>query len=497
MPFYVNLPFFSVIVLLVGAVLCSVSSDKKARIVCVCCILLTISFSVAVFVNTINTDQPIHYILGHFPAPWGNEFRIGPLEALCATGFAVILLLSLTGGDEYLDVNIRKEKRNRYFVLINLICVAMIAMVYTNDLFTAYVFLEILTLASCGILMIKEIGKTTIAATRYLILNLLGSGLFLFGILLTYTITGHLLMENIRTAIDNLVVTGGYSFPLTVAVGVMCTGLAIKSGLFPFHLWMPDTYAYATPTSSAILSSFTSKVYIFLMIKILLRVVGTETEFVKGILGIFLIFGLFAIIIGSVSAIKQHNINRMIAFSSTAQIGYIYVALSVSGLTGVTAAIYHIFAHSVTKSLLFLSSARIIEASSNKMSFHDLRGSAKRAPFASLMFTIGSLSMIGIPSLAGFASKILISQAAANEGNILSLVILLVLAVSTAMNTVYFLRTVINIYSTTNSHDAHKKEKINYEYILTLLGLCALNFTLGICSQSITGAIKFGLNLFI
>ncbi len=495
MPFYVNLPFFTIIILLAGAVVCSVTGSKTARRVCGACVTVTIIFSSVVFVKTLTSESVYPYVLGHFPAPWGNELRIGPLEAFACAAFATILLLSLIGGEEYIDANVRKDKRNRYFVLINLICVAMVAMVYTNDLFTAYVFLEILTLASCGILMIKEIGKTTIAATRYLILNLFGSGLFLFGILLIYTMTGHLLMEDIHEAITILISQGEYTFPLTVATGVLCTGLAIKSGLFPFHMWMPDTYAYSTPTSSAVLSSFTSKVYIFLMIKILLRVIGADTAPVKNIMGIYLILGLTGIIMGSVSAIKQHNINRMIAFSSTAQIGYIFVAISVSGIAGIVAGIYHIFAHSATKSLLFLCSARIISASSGKMAFHDIRGAARRAPFASAMFSVGALSMIGVPSLAGFASKVLISEVAANENNSLSMIILMVLAISTALNTVYFLRTIINIY--TPSEDTQKIEKVNYGYAIAVSALLILNFVLGMCTVPITKALYIGTELFI
>ncbi len=495
MPFYINFPFFTVIILLISSVFCSVCNDKNARRICAAALVSAVALSAVVFVNTSADNASYPYMLGHYPAPWGNEFRIGPLESFAASAFGIIILLSLTGGDEYIDINIRKEKRNRYFVLICLICVAMIAIVYTNDLFTAYVFLEILTLSSCGILMIKEIGKTTIAATRYLILNLFGSGLFLLGIFLIYSITGHLLMENIHESIGYLSESGGYEYVLTVSVGVMCTGLAIKSGLFPFHLWMSDTYAYSTPTSSAILSSFTSKVYIFLLIKVMLRVVGTDIKAMANVMEVFLFFGLMAIVIGSLSAIKQHNINRMIAFSSAAQIGYIYTAISLSSTAAVAAGIYHIFSHSVTKSLLFLSSARIIQASGGSMAFHDIRGASKRAPFASMMFTVGALSMIGIPSLAGFSSKILISSAAAEKGGVMSVVILIFLAISTVLNTLYFLRTVINIYSPSEHHE--KTEKVNYEYIFSLLSLAGLNFFLGICSIPVCNAIVKGIGLFI
>jgi len=258
---------------------------------------------------------------------------------------------------------------------------------------------------------------------------------------------------------------------------------------------MPDTYAFSTPTSSAILSSFTSKVYVFLMIKIMLRVMGTDVKGIINVMNIYLVLGLIAIIIGSVSAIKQNNINRMIAFSSTAQIGYIFTAISLSSISGIAAGIYHIFSHSVTKSLLFISSARIIGASDKSMAFQDLRGAAKRSPFASLMFTIGAFSMIGVPAFAGFSSKILISDAAAEMENTLSLIILIVLALSTVLNTVYFLRTVINIYS--QSEDCEKREKTNPEYVFASAMLAAINIILGCCSIPIIKAITSGIELFI
>ena len=145
---------------------------------------------------------------------------------------------------------------------------AMMSLIWTNDLFTGYVFLEILTLASCGVLIVREIGRTTLAAVRYMILNLVGSGLFLLGVVLLYELTGHLLMVPMRETVEQVAADPAVLRVLNTAVGLVTIGLAIKSGLWPFHLWMADTYGSAIPSASGILSGVISKGYIFLLIKL-------------------------------------------------------------------------------------------------------------------------------------------------------------------------------------------------------------------------------------
>ena len=137
-------------------------------------------------------------MMGHWPAPWGNEIRGGPLEALMATMFCIVMGFSVLGGLGNIFEDVPKKKQYLYFLMMNLLLCSMIALIYTNDMFTAYVFIEINTLAACAIVMAKEGGETIVATIRYLIMSLLGSGLFLMGIALLYNITGHLLMESLH-----------------------------------------------------------------------------------------------------------------------------------------------------------------------------------------------------------------------------------------------------------------------------------------------------------
>ena len=497
MDFITNFPLFTIVLSLFSGVLCMVLSWKTARrytITLECVLIVLVS---CVLWYTYTTGSSFTYVMGEFPAPWGNEIRAGVLEASIALLFLIVMLCSIVAGTHFLIDDIDESKLNLYFTLINLMTAALMAMTWTNDIFTGYVFLEILTLTSCGIMIVRELGRTTLAAVRYMILNLLGSGLFLLGVVLLYDITGHLLMLPMRAKLGVLSRNPQNMFVITMAVGIITIGLAIKSGLFPFHYWMPDTYGWATPASGSILSSLVSKCYIFLLIKIYYRVVGIELFETMPIRYILMVLGMCGIVFGSVSALRSNNINRMVAFSSAAQIGYIYMGIGLGGTAGYTAAIFHIMAHSVTKSQLFLTTPRLAEVSGRNLKFKNLQGAAIRDKNAGLYFLIASMSMIGIPIFAGFSSKLLFGMAAASDSRPgVTLAVMIVLAISSVLNAIYFLRTVIRIYSTSAS-DLRVRSTRRAAYNVPMLVLTGANLALGLVSWAFTGLIERGLAMFV
>ena len=438
------------------------------------------------------------FSMGEFPAPWGNEIRAGVLECTVLLFFLLVLLCAVIAGYRYLKIDIDESKHPLYFALIGLLSSALCSLIFTNDIFSGYVFLEIMTLTCCGLLAVREVGRTTLAAVRYMIMNLLGSGLFLLGVILLYNITGHLLMVPIHQAVTEIS-ADPYMMPsLTFAIGIMTIGLSIKSGLFPFHFWMPDTYGYATPSTAAIMSSIVSKSYIFLLIKIYWRAIGTDVLAKMPISQILLILGMAGVVFGSLSALRANNLNRMIAFSSAAQIGYIFMSLGLGGTLGCTAAILHMVGHSVTKSLLFLSSPHLADVSGGNLVFRNLEGSALRDHAAGLFTLCGALSMVGIPAFAGFSSKFLISIAAADthHGRILFPVVL-VLAISTVLNALYFLRTVIRIYTRPKKQNAFTaKAGVQPDFLIPGIALTFLNLFLGLVPAFTTGLLEKGLQMF-
>ena len=504
MEFIRNFPFFSILLSLGSGVLTSIMNKKIARLWNTFILAAITVMSAVLFVYMLEVGEPYTFMMGHFPAPWGNEIRAGVLEAGMALFFCLIMLFSLKGGQEHIDAEVEETKVNLYYIMINLLLSSLLALIYTNDLFTAYVFVEINTISACGLIMITQSGRTIEAATRYMIMASLGSGLLLLGLCILYDITGHLLMSSIKQSILYVYAQGTYNIPLIASIGMVVVGLAIKSALYPFHTWLPDAYGYSTVSSAAILSSLVSKGYIFLLIKIFFRVVGFDIIVDSKIVNILFVFGLFGMIMGSVNAILENDIRRMIAFSSVAQIGYIYMGLGLGTTMGIVASIFHILSHASTKSLLFVAGVGLTDASGGSKKFEDLTGSGFRNPAAGIAFTIGACSMVGIPLFSGFISKMLFAEAAVQNSLAKMLPTMICLAISTVLNAIYFMKTVIRLYTpaskkvrkTQAGEAAAVSMREHPLYHLALLCMVILNVLLGCCSQLIVDWITSGLSMF-
>ena len=287
-------------------------------------------------------------------------------------GLLLVILFSFLGGMRRSEKEIEPTKYNIYCILTDLTMLSLIALVYTNDLFTAYVFIEINTLAAAGLVMMRQHGRALVAGVRYM-MNLLGSSLFLIGIVILYTITGHLLMVNIHESVVALAASGQYHVPLTVVVSLISVGLAMKCALFPFDKWLPAAYSNSTPSGSALLSSIVSKGYIFLLIKVYVRVIGFDVIRSLGICDVLFVFGAIGMIAGSVNAMRAKTTRMMVAYSSVAQIGYIFAALGLGNELGILCALWHTLAHSATKSMLFISAHTLDHASGDTHLRKDLR----------------------------------------------------------------------------------------------------------------------------
>ena len=151
MEFIRNFPFFSIIICMFSGIISSVLNGKKARNLCFGAVSLVGVLSACVLFYTLQTGTSFTYMMGHYPAPWGNEIRAGVLEGLLATVFSVVLLLSLVSAYHRTAEDIEDTKLNLFYLLVDLLLSSLLAIIYTNDLFTAYVFVEINTIAACGV----------------------------------------------------------------------------------------------------------------------------------------------------------------------------------------------------------------------------------------------------------------------------------------------------------------------------------------------------------
>lgn len=489
-----NIPFFSIFLAMICGIITPLIKDgKKAYRLHTLMVLLVSIMSGILLVSVTKNQESFTFMMGHVPAPWGNELRAGPLEALMATVFSVVMLLTVTGGSEFIFNDVVSEKQSLYFIMLNAIFGGMLALVYTNDIFTAYVFIEIITITSCALIMAKGTGQSIVGTTHYLVISSLGSGLFLLGLCILYSITGHLLMPQMKIAIVELAATGAYNYPLLVVTGFIFIGIAIKSALFPFHSMLPGAYHAAVPTSSAILSGLVLKAYIVLGIKLIYCVFSIEVMRTLKIVDVLFAFGLAGMIMGSVFAMRERKMKRMLAYSSVAQIGYIYMGIGLGTRIGMTAACFHILAHAFTKSMLFLCAGSFVEECDNKEKIYHMRGAALRNPIAGIGYTVGAFSMIGIPLLSGFISKLYFASASVYAPGKMAAV-LIVLGVSMVLNAMYFMPTVIALWSPVKGEEKRPMVSVSPTFGVCVTAFILINISLGIWYRPIIQTIELGIS---
>ena len=237
-PIYYNIPFVCIFLCMIGGITMPLQKNGKTalRTAVAICLAVFVLCGVLCGILTVKNESFV-YQMGHFPAPWGNELFVGPLEAMLGSLFALVMALSIVGGKRTLYEDILEPKQPFYFTMLCMILASLLALSFTNDVFTGYVFIEISTLAACAIVMARDTEKTIAATIRYLVISLLGSGLFLIGLAMLYCITGHLLMPQMQEQVLQLASTKEYLVPLTVVCGLLTIGMGIKSAMFPFCAW--------------------------------------------------------------------------------------------------------------------------------------------------------------------------------------------------------------------------------------------------------------------
>ena len=501
-----NIPAFSILFLMLCGILCIALPTKWARRLSDCAIGAVCIASVVLLAAFQRGLEVFTYSMGEIGAPFGNELRAGKLEAGVAVLFSAVTLLSILGGRAHLRSDIGKEKVKLYYISTLFLLCSMLALVYTNDIFTAYVFVEINTITACAIVMSKEDGYTLAASMRYFIMSLIGSGLFLISISILYALTGHLLMSNMQEAIAALYAQGLYRVPLQVSIALMGVGLSLKSALWPFSSWLPDAHSSASASSSAMLSGLVLKSFIFLIVKIFYRVIGVDVIRGHAVLDVLLVFGVAGMIMGSVNALFERDIKRMLAYSSIGQIGYIFCGIGLGTMAGVTAAIVQLFVHACTKAMLFCAAGGLMDVSGGSKKFKDLEGAGRRDTYAGIAFIVGTLSMIGLPFFGGFITKLSLVQASVSVGGWRSTISVVAIILSTILTAIYYINVLAIIFRTETGSHSRPSEKIrsqrlahmriDTEYEVGVVLFVVLNLAIGLNSDWLMNLIRTGLAMF-
>lgn len=439
-----------------------------------------------ILLNHVQEVGPIVLSLGGHASFLGIEFIIDSFSALFTLFVSSIGVLIHIYSLGYLPHALPETQIASYYGLLALLYFAVFGLLYTNDLFNTYVFIEILSITTCAIISIARKKRNYMAAFRYLMLNELGSLSFLMGVALLYMITGSLNM----TIIMNQLSTRFAAYPInvTLALGFIGVGLAMKSAIFPFHEWLPDAHSSAPAPSSALLSGVVVKLYLLVIVKMIFRVFGTGITDTLNAPLVMMIFAVVAMLFGSLFALGQKDIKRMLAYSTVSQVGYILLALSLLSTAGLEVMFFYIFSHALIKGTLFLVTGATI-SHQKKRSLESYKGLGYLMPLSMTAFALAGFGMVGIPGTSGFVAKFQIATAFLDVGQSL---FVWVLIVSSILNALYYFPIIINGFVTENEGIDVRLEKVPWTMLVTIsvfvLGIFILGVTPGVIMPYIQAA---------
>lgn len=396
-----HLPVLVVVApLLAAALIVLINSRKGAWLIT----LLTSLFCFYASVSMLQMLQDVaelSYKLGGWDAPLGIELKIDALTAL----MLLILTASATLVSFYALRSVEKEiadgKQVLFYSAFLLVFAGLIGICITGDAFNIFVFLEISSLSTYAIISMGKDRRALYASYQYLVMGTIGATFILIGIAFMYVMTGTLNMNDLALRLpavsDTSAIRAGFAF-ITI-------GLGIKAAMLPLHQWLPNAYTYSPSVVSTFLAATATKVAIYVMIRFQLTIFGIEFSLLDMPFDKILMFlGTLGVLGGSIYAIFQSNVKRMLAYSSIAQIGYILLAIGLASHLGFTAALLHMFNHALIKGTLFMALGIIFyRFATTELSA--MSGTGKTMPFTMAAFTIGGLSLIGVPGTAGFVSK--------------------------------------------------------------------------------------------
>lgn len=387
--------------------------------------------------NTVIEHGTIHYYLGNWDPPWGIEYLIDHLNAFVAIIVSFISLVVAIYSKRSVEQEL-PEKTVYFYCIFLLLVTGLLGIVVTGDMFNLYVFLEIASLAGYALIAIGEDGAP-LASFNYVIMGTIGACFYLLGVGYLYIVTGSLNMADLSQILPDLY----HSKVVLVAFAFFIIGVAIKMALFPLHTWLPDAYTHAPSTVSALIAPLMTKVGAYVMVRIMFTVFKPHFSIeLIPITTVLSWMGAVAMIMGSIFAIMQSDLKRMLAYSSIAQIGYIVLGVGLANRMGLTGGLLHILNHAFMKGCLFLVAGAIVYKMGmrNIYQFKDLY---RKMPYTMAAFTIAAFSMIGIPPTCGFFSKLYLILGSIDAKQWVFVALILI---SSMLNVVYFTNVIRHAY---------------------------------------------------
>ncbi len=327
-------------------------------------------------------------------------FGLDRLSLLLVSLISLLCFLASIFSPAYLKRYDLSLNRNKYFALLLGFMGGMIGVVLARELFTMFVFWELMTLAAYFLITFEKNPASIRAGNKYFLMSEGGALAILSGIVLLWTEAG-------TTSLDGLGATGPIDSGMGISIlSLFLVGFGVKAAFFPLGSWLPDAHPEAPSPISALLSGIMIKVGLFWILRTFWEIFGISPSWSSSLA----VIGALTILIGGLLAVVQTDIKRLIAYSSISQVGYIMVGIGIGTGLGVGGAIFHLINHALFKGLLFLSAGIVVYATGTRK-LDEMGGLGRKMPFVFGSTLIGALSLAGVPPLNGFYSKWVIYQA--------------------------------------------------------------------------------------
>ena len=431
-------------------------------------------FSVMLLIKVLDGGT-ISYALGGWKPPFGIEYRVDIVNA------AVLLLVSCVGAVAIpfalrsVEADVEPDKQPWFYAIYLLCLCGLLGMTVTGDAFNIFVFMEISSLATYVLIAMGSSRRALLSAYQYLIMGTIGATLYVLGVGLLYIVTGTLnladIAERIGPAFED------QSRPIMAGLAFILVGISLKLALFPLHVWLPNAYAFAPSFATIFLAATATKVAVYILIRLYFSVFGAAITLTKlPVTEILLALSLAAMFIASILAIYEDSIERMLAYSSVAQIGYITLGIAIANQAGLTGSIAHILNHAVMKAALFAAIGAVVyRIGTSRLS--NLGGLGQTMPFTMAAFVIGGLSLIGVPGTVGFVSKWYLAVGAIENG---WWPVVFLMMISSLVSVIYIGRVVEVAYFRPVSEHCAKAKEPPASMLIPILVLAAATIYFGV-----------------
>jgi multicomponent Na+:H+ antiporter subunit D len=287
--------------------------------------------------NQVMTSGAISYRLAGWAPPWGIEYRVDHLSALVLVVIGAVALINVVATRKIVLQDF-PEKIGSFYGLYCLFATGLLGVVATGDAFNLFVLLEITALTGYALIGMGS-RQAPLASLNYIFMGTIGASFYLLGVGYLYLATGSLNMADLARLLPQI----SDSTVVLTAFLICLTGLYMKMALFPLHAWLPNAYAYAPSAAAGMIAPLTTKVMVYVLIRITLFVFKPEFTFAQSSLNHAMVWlAVIAIIMGSILALSQKSLRKVLVYIIVAEVGYMVGGLWLGNRIGIAGSILHI-----------------------------------------------------------------------------------------------------------------------------------------------------------